>query len=119
MLYSVSDKQSTEFSEVPENINVSLPSSSSSASDMRGLLTEQDEEDEEGVDDTPESTLQIMATDETNKDESHSVVVELDKCSADFDESSDKDSEEVSEPVTQIEVNSELAEQQQDDTDET
>ena len=40
---------------------------------------------------------------QTNKDES-SCQVENDRCSPNFEESSDKDNEEVNEPVTQIAV---------------
>lgn len=82
---------------------------------MRGLLTKQEEE-EECVADTTESTLQTDAIDQTNKDESNSVVVELDKCSVEFDESSDKDSEEVSEPITQIEVTGQQDDNLNDET---
>lgn len=111
----VSEKQCTDVPGIiPEN-SVSLSSSSSSASDMRGLLTKQEEE-EECVADTTESTLQTDAIDQTNKDESNSVVVELDKCSVEFDESSDKDSEEVSEPITQIEVTGQQDDNLNDET---
>ena len=47
--------------------------------------------------------------DQTNKDES-SCLVENDRCSPNFDESSDKDNEEVNEPVTQIAVEADIEE---------
>jgi len=75
-------------------------SSSSLVSEIRGELST-GQENEENIDVKSEAENNI---DEANKDESSSVVVEMEKCSVEFEESSDKDSEEVSEPVIQIEV---------------
>ena len=69
-------------------------------SEIRGELST-GQENEENIDVKSEAENNI---DEANKDESSSVVVEMEKCSVEFEESSDKDSEEVSEPVIQIEV---------------
>lgn len=92
--------------EVESVISSSSSSSSSSNSTVGDIeesseLTAEISEPENDAKDNSES--EQPSNGEANKDSS-CVVVGNDKCSPDFDESSDKDNEVVNEPVTQIEV---------------
>ena len=90
-----------------ESVISSSSSSSSSSNSTVGDIEESSEltaeiSDPENVT-KDNSDLEESDNGEANKDSS-CVVVENDKCSPDFEESSDKDNEVVNEPVTQIEV---------------